>query len=56
MIRTDELYRKIYENAEKEYTEYITELKEKDADYCVEVLVWEHFHLTPFLNMPKSTI
>lgn len=36
MIHTDELYRKIYENAEKEYTEYITELKEKDAEYLID--------------------
>jgi hypothetical protein len=30
MIHTDELYRRIYENAEKEYTEYITALKERN--------------------------
>lgn len=36
MIHTDELYRKIYENAEKEYTEYITALKEKDAEYLID--------------------
>ncbi len=36
MIHTGELYRKIYENAEKEYTEYITELKEKDAEYLID--------------------
>ena len=36
MIHTDELYRKIYENAEKEYTEYITELKEKNAEYLID--------------------
>ena len=36
MIHTDELYRKIYENAEKEYTEYITELKGKDAEYLID--------------------
>ena len=36
MIHTDELYRKIYENAEKEYTEYITALKEKNAEYLID--------------------
>ena len=36
MIHTDEFYRKIYENAEKEYTEYITALKEKDAEYLID--------------------
>ena len=36
MIHTDELYRRIYENAEKEYTEYITALKEKNAEYLID--------------------
>ena len=49
MIHTDELYRKIYENAEKEYTEYITELKEKDAEYLID-----HAYETVFNGFSKK--